>query len=273
MLMKILIITIIIIIIILVLTISISKETKYINKNKKDAQNQHARKILYSYGLFSNDPMTETMNQTIRKNGKTTHLSHVVLGSKDVEEDIQTLKFQLFHLQGREEGDWCKQLSDVYHSIPRGVSKSDLARLIHLYVRGGHYADLDVEFHQIPIIGDEVVLYTENYAILPRIANYAISSPPEHPFILAVIKEIVERVQRKVGNKGREGSVRTTKTGNLQEKKNSQWSDDDVLQTTGPDVITDVYRSWYKGGVKRLGLINSKRILTHKAEGSWRGGK
>lgn len=244
------------IIIIVIISTSFSNETRYIKNNVKNDKN-NSRKILYSYGLFSNDPMSDTMQEVIRKNGKMTHLDHVVLGSKEVEMDVSSLP-----------SEWTQKVTKTYESIPRGVSKSDLARLVHLYVRGGHYADLDVEFHQIPIIGDEVILYTENYAILPRIANYAISSPPKHPFILAVIKEIVDRVQRKVGEKGRRESVRTETL-----HKKIQWSDDDVLQTTGPDVITDVYRSWSKGGVKRLGLINSKRILTHKAEGSWRGGK
>lgn len=262
-------IVVIIIIVIITGLTSLSSESKYLKDHRKEEKhvlqrrsNKNRRNILYSYGLFSDEPMPETMRDIIRKNGRVTHLDHVVLGLQEVQRDIQELM--------NSSAAFDSKVMAIYNSIPRGVSKSDLARLIHLYVRGGHYADLDVEFHQVPVIGDDVILYTENYAILPRIANYAISSPPRHPFILAVIKEVVARVIKKVQET--EGVSKKDNPKNQTGKKMT-WSDDDVLQTTGPDVITDVYRSWHQGGVKRIGLINSKRILTHKADGSWRGGK
>ena len=146
-----------------------------------------------------------------------------------------------------------KNLKKAYDKIPRGVGKSDLARLIHLYVRGGHYADLDIEFYREPVMRKkEVVLYTEIFDPMPRVANYAMSAPPKHPFILEVIKTVVKRILN---------------------FKYKDWTDEDVLWITGPGAMTDVYRRWNKGNVKRIGWFNSWLILKHKCSGTWRNNK
>lgn len=234
------IILIVIILIIFFLIISFFSETKFIEQSQFH-KNSHS-KIIYSYGLFSKSPMTNKMIENTKSNFSTTGIKFEVLGYEDVIKDINEIP-----LPG---------LKIVYESIPRGVSKADFARLIHLYVRGGHYADLDVKFNKTPIISDDtVILYTENYALMPRVANFAISAPPRNVFILKVLTETIRRIKQKL------------------EEKGNDWSDQDVLQTTGPDVITDVYRSWNLGYVKRIGLINSRAILKHEAEGSWREGK
>lgn len=234
------IIFILIILIIIFIAISYFSEKNFIAKTL--SHNKSNSKIIYSYGLFSKDPMTKKMISNTVSNSLTTGMDYEVLGYKEVMKDIDEIP-----LPG---------LKMIYESIPRGASKADFARLVHLYVRGGHYADLDVRFNKTPVISDDtVILYTENYAIMPRVANFAISAPPRHVFIFKVLMETIRRIKQKI-----------------QEKEND-WSDQDVLQTTGPDVITDVYRSWNSGYVKRIGLINSRSILRHEADGSWRQGK
>lgn len=231
--------------------ISYTAETRFIRQNRFRKRNKNTHnKIIYSYGLFSNEPMSPQMKNNIKANFSLTGMQHEILGYNDV---LNDMKFFTVLTENRDFKTYAQKLKETYEMIPRGVSKADLARLIHLYVRGGHYADLDVKFKQVPIVANDemVILYTENYALRPRIANYAIASSPRHLFILKVIDEIIRRVHKK-------------------KEEKDEWDDDDVLQTTGPDVITDVYRSWNGGGVKRIGLINSKMILTHEAEGTWR---
>jgi len=218
---------------------------------EKDCPEDPHGKILYSYGLFSCKPMTEKMKHNIDHNCNTTKLDYEVLGPDEVEEDLEYMEQIL------------PGVTDAYYKIPRGVGKSDLARMISLYIRGGHYADLDVKFHCKPSIKtNAVILYTEHFFLISifcnRIANYALSSPSGHPFILAIIEEIVNRI-------------------NLSTKKH--WSDRDVLLTTGPDVITYIYHKHlklFKNDNCRVILTDfwkSKRTLTHQCAGSWRNNK
>lgn len=205
-------------------------------------------KILYSYGLFSDDPMNQDMKSTIEVNGQKTNMPYMVLGKDEVTEDLEKIEKII------------PGITETYKKIPRGVAKSDLARLAHLYIRGGHYADLDVEFNERPTVSsDTVLLYTENF--IPwelgfGIANYAISSPKEHPFILEAMKVAKKRVDE-----------------SFTHYSIVSWDDATVIRCTGPGMLTDVYRKWKNGKVGRVGLYKSHKILKHKAAGTWRNKK
>lgn len=210
-------------------------------------------KILYSYGLFSNDPMSSAMKKTIKRNRKITNLDHEVIGAEEVERDLQQMEKEV------------PGIINAYGNIPRGVAKSDIARIVSVYLRGGHYADLDAEFSKLPPIKeDRAIVYTETFSIFDkkfiRIANYGFSSPAKHPFLLEVAKEIVKRVNERISD-------------------NKPWNDDDVLHVTGPDVITSVYHDqttrWNtkEEKVTRIGLLQSRSIIKHKCFGTWRNSK
>jgi mannosyltransferase OCH1-like enzyme len=206
-------------------------------------QDSKDKMIIYSYGLFSNEPMSETMKRTIQNNAAITALPYVIIGPDEIEYDLKEIE------------EIIPGTTRAYNNVLRGVAKSDIARMVSLYVRGGHYADLDVEFFDVPPIKEhEVIVYTEKFSVqdndFTRIANYALSSPPKHEFIAAVIREIINRVEKM--------------------QKKPKWTDLEVLSTTGPDVITSVFHVLKDPSVLRVSYIKSRRILRHNCAGSWR---
>jgi len=248
--MKTIVIIIIILIIIAIILLIISQNEDISTTDNLDPNHPEA-KLLYSYGLFSNDPMTQEMEDNIKHNERITGLSYEVLGPKEVEYDLDIIE------------DIVPGITNAYNSVPRGVAKSDIARLVSLYVRGGHYTDLDVVFKRLPPIkADQVTLYTETFSLKDnnfiRIANFALASPSKHEFVKDVLYEVVKRVNISVGK--------------------LTWSDNDVLNTTGPDVVTSIYHQtrnkYHKdtgwNSVRRIGFLNSRKILSHKCAGSWR---
>ncbi|MFS8159580.1 MAG: glycosyltransferase [Candidatus Roizmanbacteria bacterium] len=232
---------IIIIIIVIMITIMIMMEDISTDQNCKS-------QILYSYGLFSKEPMSDVMLANIKHNHEVTKLPHLVLGVSEVYDDLKQVESEL------------PGIIEAYEMVPRGVAKSDLARIVSLYVRGGHYADLDVVFRKIPPIrSDYVILYTETFSVklsdrhITRIANYGLSSPAKHPFLKAILIETIKRIN--------------------QMKNVAVWSDEDVLNTTGPDVITTIYHEVKMPKVRRIGFWRSRQILSHNCAGSWRAHK
>ena len=243
--------TIIIILIIIAIILLIISQNEDISTTDNLNPNHPEAKLLYSYGLFSNDPMTQEMQDNIKHNEYITGLSYEVLGPTEVEHDLNIIE------------DVVPGITNAYNSVPRGVAKSDIARLVSLYVRGGHYTDLDVAFKRLPPIkAGQVTLYTETFSLKDnnfiRIANFALASPSKHEFVKDVLYEIVNRVNISAGK--------------------LTWTDNDVLNTTGPDVVTSIYhrnsKKYYndtgENSVKRIGFLNSRKILSHKCAGSWR---
>ena len=155
----------------------------------------------------------------------------------------------------------------VYHSIPRGVSKADIGRYLVLYYLGGIYLDNDIILKNgnwINILDKypNGVWFTEKMCksseqfgkrekkYLHRIANYAIAlSNPKSQLVKDIIVESSKRIK------------------NLSDQ---EWSDEDVLWATGPDVVTTILTETYLDGFKILNLEASKSALSHKATGSWR---
>jgi len=87
-------------------------------------------KLLYSYGLFSCKPMSDRMLKNIKHNKEVTKLPYFVLGPNEVSKDLKKMEKLV------------PGITHIYNNeIPRGVGKSDLARMVSLYIRGGMYDD------------------------------------------------------------------------------------------------------------------------------------
>jgi mannosyltransferase OCH1-like enzyme len=152
-------------------------------------------------------------------------------------------------------------LDKHWDRISPWIVKSDLARLIYIYARGGFYFDSDCEIlRPIESVADVATVFTE--AILPstavlgpredksperrhRIANYAFGcQKPRNPFFKACIDECLRRLEQ----------INYTAT-----------TPQDVLWVCGPDVITTVYHT-HQFPVRLLG----PNYVKHRAVGSWR---
>lgn len=137
------------------------------------------------------------------------------------------------------------------------VVKTDIARLLYLYHKGGLYLDMDCEIMiDIPSFNG-VILFIEKTVdtntLGPReeknsvrIANYAIYSKNKHdPFIKNVLEECMNRLNQ----------------------IDRIVSHEDILWVCGPDVITTVYhRTKHIFNIKLLG----PGYIKHYATGSWR---
>ncbi|MGR6467190.1 glycosyltransferase [Rhizobium sp. PAMB 3182] len=120
-------------------------------------------------------------------------------------------------------------LLDLYLSYPRPVQRADLARYCILHRFGGLYADIDTRCLASiePIAGDSRVILCEEpdrhrqpalVRGLDRLwFNGTMASPPEHPFWDSVIDLCRDMASRRDG---------------------------DVLETTGPLVLTAAVRNW-----------------------------
>ena len=153
------------------------------------------------------------------------------------------------------------ELPDVksaWDRIPSWIVRTDLARLIHVYLRGGFYLDSDCEILRAPPTTAELVLVQET--ILPstavlgpreckdscrrqRIANYAFGARIErHPFFRACLDECLAR---------------------LAEIDYNPKTSADVLWVCGPDVLTSVFHQTKPPAT----LV---QFVKHNAAGSWR---
>ncbi|MDY6987345.1 MAG: glycosyltransferase [Thermodesulfobacteriota bacterium] len=118
----------------------------------------------------------------------------------------------------------------VYDSYPENIERVDAFRIIAVWAMGGFYVDLDVEcFKNLDdlceyhcVLGEEKTLTideTREFGLRDpvRVANYMFGSEPRHPFFLDVLAEMVKRSER---------VIRT---------------ENDVLEATGPGLLTTVY--------------------------------
>lgn len=110
------------------------------------------------------------------------------------------------------------------------IQKTDIFRVIAVYGEGGFYLDMDMEV-LAPldplcefrcVFGEELTLTEEEAARIGhrdrlRVANYMFGSEPGHPFLLYILKRMVEESRRE---------IRT---------------ENDVLESTGPGLVTTVY--------------------------------
>jgi len=110
------------------------------------------------------------------------------------------------------------------------IQKTDIFRVIVVYGEGGFYLDMDIEcLNPLDdlcefrcVFGEELTLTEEVAERLGhrdrlRVANYMFGSEPGHPFLLHILKRMAGESRREI------------------------LSENDVLESTGPGLVTTVY--------------------------------
>ena len=118
----------------------------------------------------------------------------------------------------------------VYDDLHLAVQQADLFRLIVIYVKGGFYLDLDIELikpldkltEYACVFAEEVFLNNATRDKLghrhsTRIANYMFGAAPRNEFIGYLIQQYMSKIPFEIQ------------------------SEDDVLDNTGPGMVTDAY--------------------------------
>lgn len=133
--------------------------------------------------------------------------------------------------------DWLEQ----YQAFPRNIQRTDIFRLIVLYQQGGFYLDTDMHVYQALddlltynlVLAEEKTLSTaecrqfgHEYAL--RIANYMLGSGAGHPFLHDAIIQALNNSDKPVT------------------------SEHDVLETTGPGMLTKLYHQCSTAGIHLL---------------------
>lgn len=165
-------------------------------------------------------------------------------------------------------------VGDLYRRLPTAIQRCDVARPLLLSEYGGIYSDLDVQpfrdmdwlcgmFPRARVLLIEEVTLSRASSIRRgkrfsirggqpelrlRVANFWMASVPGHPFWQDVLELIDQRCQLPVQH------------------------DYDVIYTTGPDVISEVYhRTWEKyDDVALVPRRTARRFFRHRTHGSWR---
>lgn len=153
------------------------------------------------------------------------------------------------------------------------IQKTDIFRVAAVYGDGGFYLDTDVEC-RIPlddlsefraVFGEETTLSPEEAAARGlesplRVGNYAFGSEPGHPFLLGIIEGMAARAGREIK------------------------AEEDILESTGPGLVTAVYTKYGRGMKDVVILPNKDRTCpvcgavschfgnyaVHAHAGSWR---
>ncbi|WP_177195710.1 glycosyltransferase family 32 protein [Salegentibacter agarivorans] len=121
-------------------------------------------------------------------------------------------------------------LLKIYESYPINIQRIDLFRVLIVYLKGGFYLDLDMhsfkslnELCSFDLVLAEEIVYTKpqdkrfNFTGIRQIGNYMFGSKPKHPFWVELIKEMINRCDQKIIHEC------------------------DVLESTGPGVLSDVF--------------------------------
>ena len=128
----------------------------------------------------------------------------------------------------------------LWHYYPRPVQRADFFRVLALYELGGFYFDLDIFFHEpIHELARHSLVFPAEWVMpadiyerrhreparkrkdLHQVGNYAFGAAPKHWFLRELLEEMVRRTN---------------------EVDMQNLSDDDVLYTTGPDMVNAVAR-------------------------------
>lgn len=169
------------------------------------------------------------------------------------------------------------ELLPIYERCSLPVQKADIFRLAIIYLRGGFYFDMDMDFHKPlddlleheAIFALEKVLNKEECERLKhrdanRIANYAFGASIAHPFLRYLIYRLIE-----------EGLSFGRATAEFI-----------VLEQTGPGFVTTCYHDYIyefsRNDIYLLPLVNGfcqickghccqfGNYASHKHMGSWR---
>ncbi len=163
----------------------------------------------------------------------------------------------------------------VYDSCSIPAQKADIFRIIAVWALGGFYLDIDVEcirsvdqlceFHLV--FAEELTLTQEQAKELGhrdrlRVGNFMFGSEQGHPFLLRILRKMAEESRREIR------------------------SENDVLESTGPGLVTTVYHDACEELRDIVLLRNIDRecpvtggvachfgnYAIHHHEGSWRWG-
>jgi mannosyltransferase OCH1-like enzyme len=122
-----------------------------------------------------------------------------------------------------------------------------------LYLKGGFYADLDMDFvrplddellnHSLVLAEEKTLKIDEckrlNHLYPLRIANYMFGSEPKHQFWLKVLEAMLEKSNTIINN------------------------ENDILETTGPGLLTNVFHT-SKKNYPEIYLLENKTNLCLK---------
>lgn len=184
--------------------------------------------------------------------------------------DNVTLLLDIVKFDNNEETSLFNEIKAIWELIPHWIIKADLGRLIYIYFAGNIYLDVDCIIIKsfTDQLKDEqnILLFTEkiltdinllskreckNPENVLRVANYAFGANcRRHPFLMAVISECLIRLKELIFN------LKITKP-----------SDEDILWTCGPDVITCTYHKYQH---KEQICLLDETYLVHYCAGSWR---
>lgn len=149
------------------------------------------------------------------------------------------------------------QILPIYNSYNFIVQRSDLLRVLLIYIFGGFYLDLDMicfknldELREYNLVlGEEKTIGKLELEQLKlkyslRIANYMFGSIPKHPFWLIFLKEAIKKARQNI------------------------LTENDILETTGPGLLTNVYHKFGSKYHNITVLFNKDKqclIPNHKA--------
>lgn len=138
----------------------------------------------------------------------------------------------------------------IFDGYAHNIMRVDVFRIIAVYLYGGFYLDLLVLKKLDPlcayncIFAEEKTLTEQQARELHhidqlRIANYMFGSVPGHPFLLEILIEMAKNSQRRIS------------------------APDDILEATGPGLITTVYHHT-KTRYKDITILNNKDRICPK---------
>lgn len=160
---------------------------------------------------------------------------------------------------------------DVYDRLPNGASRADLYRYAVVYERGGWYADQDVHpspgllslartrahvfFHEacgwcvVNALKHRMGLSTITRA--PQYKNSLFAAPPGWPALRLTMDAVRHRLNAHAG----------------------PWTEADVINVSGPGVLTDVLQMLRAIGanVTLVPCSRQRSLFLHESVGSWRG--
>lgn len=177
--------------------------------------------------------------------------------------------------------NWLPELLPIYNAYPHYIQRADLFRVVLVYLFGGVYMDMDMfcikPLDQLLkfdlILPEERSITTRQRAQLAqldgivvkhnfRLGNYMFGGMAKHPFWLYYLKEAIKQSAKEIKHEG------------------------DILETTGPALLTKVYHKYGKNFPKTLVLANRDRqcimpphkeischfgnFASHLHQGTWR---
>jgi inositol phosphorylceramide mannosyltransferase catalytic subunit len=166
----------------------------------------------------------------------------------------------------------CPAYLELYQWYPRPVLKADLFRLLAVWKLGGFYLDTDFLLNAPldPLCEHKAVFAYEHETDIHEmdlryphwmrtreetltLANYAFGAEAGHPFVLAILHELIAR-------------TRTLEVEHV--------NDLDVLHATGPDAVTTVYyreqERWDDVVLLKAPRAGLGHYGIHLVHGSWR---